>query len=118
MQAIGIVFLFNEEEGSADDVSKNFAEHFAAVTENFVRQELMDLVTLKKIIDEKKIYWAAVKSNFNEVVEDPSKIGDLAWQVFQKHTNIEAAEDVEALVYDGSKAPWGFTLISCVLYQA
>jgi hypothetical protein len=116
--AIGLVFLFNMEEGSPEDVSQEFSEYFSSVTENLVRQNLLDLVRLKEIIDEKKIFWGAVKKDFQKVVNDPERIGDLAWQVYKNHTDIKASEDVKVLLYDGEQAPWGFTLMACVLYES
>lgn len=117
MTAIGIVFLFNKEEGTPEEVSKEFSEYFAGVTENFVREGLLDLVKLKEIIDENKIYWGAIKENFQKVVDDPDMIGELAWRVFKNHTDIEASENVKTLIYDGEQSPWGFTLLACVLYE-
>ncbi|MFO8017207.1 MAG: hypothetical protein R6U96_01105 [Promethearchaeia archaeon] len=116
-KAQGIVFLFNMEEGKPEDVSKEFKKYFSGVTENLVREGLMELVDLKKIIDEKKIYWGAVKKRFNEVIENGDKLGDLAWELFKKHTNIEADEDIRCLIYKGEDAPWNFTLCACVVYK-
>lgn len=116
--AIGLVFLFNMEEGSPEDVSQEFSEYFSSVTENLVMQNLLDLVRLKEIIDEKKIFWGAVKKDFQKVVNDPERIGDLAWQVYKNHKDIKASEDVKVLLYDGEQAPWGFTLMACVLYES
>ncbi|TXT53432.1 MAG: hypothetical protein BAJALOKI2v1_970009 [Promethearchaeota archaeon] len=116
--AIGLVFLFNMKEGTPEKVSKEFSEYFPSVTENIVREGLLDLATLKKIIDEKKIFWGAVKKDFKKVVQNPDMMGDLAHQVYKNHTGVEASEDVKVLVYDGSQAPWGFTLMACVLYES
>lgn len=114
---LGIVFLFNMKEGKPEDVSKNFSEYYSGVTQNLVREELLELVELKDIMDKKLIYWGGIKENFELVVQDEEMIGDLAWQVFHNHTNIEASEDVKCLIYDGNQAPWGFTLLACVLYK-
>lgn len=116
-KAQGIVFLFNLEEGKPEDVSKEFKDYFSGVTENLVREGLMELVELKKIIDEKKIFWGAIKERFNEVIENSDKLGDLAWKVFKKHTDIEADEDIRCLIYEGKDAPWNFTLCACVVYK-
>jgi hypothetical protein len=118
-KAIGLVFLFDMEavEGSTEKVSKEFSEYFSGVTENLVREEFLELVDLKKIIDEKKIFWGGIKERFEEVLENSDKIGDLAWRVFKNHTDIEGEEDINCLIYDGEDAPWGFTLLACVIYE-
>ncbi|TXT64460.1 MAG: hypothetical protein BAJALOKI3v1_210047 [Promethearchaeota archaeon] len=117
MEPIGIVFLFSMDEGNPKEVSEEFSEHFPSVTENLVRENLLELAQLKEIIDNKKIYWGGIKKDFDKVIQNTDMIGDLAWQVFKKHTEIEASEDVRCLIYDGKQAPWGFTLMSCVLYK-
>ncbi|TXT67262.1 MAG: hypothetical protein BAJALOKI1v1_140030 [Promethearchaeota archaeon] len=117
LEPLGIVFLFNMDEGKPEEVSKRFSEQFSGVTETLVRQGLLELVELKKILDEKKVYWGGIKKDFEKVLQNSDMIGDLAWQVFQNHTNIEASEDVKALIYDGEQAPWNFSLIVCVLYE-
>ncbi|MBD3194250.1 MAG: hypothetical protein GF317_04290 [Candidatus Lokiarchaeota archaeon] len=115
--ATGIVFLFNMEEGTPEDVSKDFSDYFPSVTENLVRQGLLELAELKEIIDNKKVFWGAIKKNFDKVVEDTDAIGDLAWQVYKKHTKQDPSDNVRCLIYDGSQAPWNFTLMACVLYS-
>jgi len=117
MGASGIVFLFDMEEGQPDDVSTKFSEYFSGVSENLVREELLELVELKEIIDSKRIFWGGIKKDFSTVVENPDMIADLAWKVFKKHTEEEASEDVRVIIYDSSDAPWGFTLLACVLYD-
>ncbi|TFF93965.1 MAG: hypothetical protein EU543_02365 [Promethearchaeota archaeon] len=117
MDPIGIVFLFNMDEGSPEEVSKKFSDYFSSVTENLVRENLLELAQLKEIIDEKKIFWGGIKKDFEKVVENTDMIGELALQVFKKHTEIEGSEDVHCLIYDGSQAPWNFTLMSCVVYK-
>lgn len=117
MEPLGIVFLFNMDEGNPEEVSKEFGEHFPSVTENLVRENLLELAELKEIIDNKKIFWGGIKKDFDKVVQNNDMIGDLAWKVFKKHTDIEASEDVRCLIYDGAQAPWNFTLMSCVMYK-
>jgi hypothetical protein len=115
--AIGLVFLFNMTEGKPQDVSTKFSEHFSNVSENLVREGLLELIDLKEIIDSKKIFWGAIKKDFKMVVENPEMIGELAWRVFKNHTEIEASEDVRVLIYNGEDVPWGFTLLACVIYE-
>ncbi len=115
--AIGIIFLYNKEHGSPEKVSKELSDYFSQITENLVSQGLMDLPRLKKIMEEKKIFWGAIKENFENILNDTDAIGHIAWNVFKKHTGIEASEDVKLLIYDGTQAPWNFTLMACVLYQ-
>lgn len=119
MKAIGIVFMYDGREGTPNEVSKKLSEYFGQITENVVKTaNLMDLVQLKQIIDEKDIYYAGIKQNFSEVLNDPQQIGQAAWEVYFKHTKKEASEDIQTLVYDEAKAPWGFTLMVAVLYEA
>ncbi len=117
MVAIGIVFLYNRKEGSPEEVSKRFSKHFSDITENLVKEDLLNLVELKEIIDTKSIYWGGIKKGFNNILNDNEAIGHFAWNLFKDFTKKEASEDVEVLIYDGLKASWGFTILVCVLYQ-
>ncbi|HEY0088999.1 MAG TPA: hypothetical protein VGB37_09150 [Candidatus Lokiarchaeia archaeon] len=117
MVAVGIVFLYNRKEGSPEEVSKKFSKHFSDITENLVKEDLLNLVELKEIMDTKPIYWGGIKKDFNKMLNDNEAIGAFAWNLFKGFTKKEASEDVEVLIYDGLKAPWGFTILVCVLYQ-
>lgn len=118
MNAIGIVLLYDRKVGNPEDVSKNFfEENFPIVTEDLVTQGLVDLANLKFILDAKTIYWGGIKENFKEILENDENIGRLAWKVFYDHSGREASHEVKSLVYNGSKTPWKFTLMACVLYE-
>ena len=117
MKAIGLVLLYDRKEGIPEDISKKFSKHFHTVTENLVKESLIDLVELKKIMDNKQIYWAGIKHNFSEIVSKEEPIGKLAWKVFKDFTGKEPFEEVKSLLYDGNETPWNFTLIACVLYE-
>ncbi|MEJ2248722.1 MAG: hypothetical protein P8Y70_11210 [Candidatus Lokiarchaeota archaeon] len=117
MSAMGLVFLFDMQEGSPEDISAKFSEYFPGVSENLVREELLELVELKEIMYSKRIFCGGIKKDFKRIVKNPDMIGDLAWKVFKKHTDIEASEDVRVLIYKGSEVPWEFTLLACVLYD-
>ncbi|MFX1275243.1 MAG: hypothetical protein ACFFBP_11285 [Promethearchaeota archaeon] len=116
MNAIGIVFLYDRKLGPPKEISVEFKEFFAQVTENLVKEGLLDLPELKNIIDSQKIYWGGIRENFNEIISDTDAIGKLGWITFKNHTDIEARDELKSLIYDESKAPWGFTLIVCVIY--
>ncbi len=111
-----MVFLYERSKGSPEEVSKNFSEYFSKVSENLVKESLLSLPELKGIIESKSIFWGGIKENFGSILEDPDAIGHLAWTVFKNHTGREASEDIKSLVYEGSKSPWAFTLLACVLY--
>jgi hypothetical protein len=118
MKAIGIVFLYDRKEGPPEEISKKFAgSNFASVTENLVKEGLIDLIDLKDIIDSKIIYWAGIKKDFNKVLDDKDAIGSFAWRVFKHYTEKDASEDIKSLIYDGSDVPWNFTLMTCVIYE-
>ena len=117
MAAIGIVILYDRSLGSPEQVSKDFSSHFSVVSENLVLEGLIELPNLKKILDNKHMYWAGIKENFQKIQEDEEMIGKLAWKVFKDHSGIEPSEDVKSLIYDGKLAPWGFNLMLCVLYK-
>ncbi len=117
MKAIGIAFLYDRNLGTPEEISKKFSEYFPNVNENIVLEGLMDLVQLKEIMDAKRIFWAGVKENFDDIMENGDLIGDLAWNVFKKHANMEPSEDIKSLIYKGSEAPWKFNLIACILYK-
>jgi len=118
MKAIGIVMLYDRQVGEPQEVSKNFfGENFSLVTEGLISQELIDLIQLKNILDSKSIYWGGIRENFENFLEDDEAIGRLAWKVFNDQSGKEASDEVKSLVYDGSKAPWKFTLMACVLYE-
>jgi len=114
--AIGIVFLYNKEEGSPEKISKELSEYFSDITKHLVNQDLLGLPALKEIMDEKKIYWGGIKKDFKKTLGDNEAIGSIAWEVFNQHTGIEASDEVKVLVYDAEQAPWNFALMACVLY--
>lgn len=117
MKAIGIVFLYNRNLGAPEEMAKNFSEHFTIVSENVVLENLVQLPDLKAIMDEKRIYWAGIKENFDDVIKDEDAIGKLAWKVFKDHSTIEPSDEVKSLIYNGEKVPWKFPLMMCVLYE-
>ncbi|MFW9938325.1 MAG: hypothetical protein ACFFD5_11800 [Candidatus Thorarchaeota archaeon] len=117
MSAIGIVFLYKREIGKPQEVSKNFSKYFSNITENLVKQDLLGIVELKEIIDSKRIYWGAIKENFNEFFNNEELIGQVAWKVFNEHSGIEPSEEVKILIYDENKSPWYFILMVCVIYN-
>ena len=117
MKAIGLVFLYDRNLGTPEEISKKFSEHFAFVSENLVMEGLLNLGELKEIIDTKRIYWAGIKEEFHEIVNDDSSIGKLAWKVFKDYYGKEPSEEVKSIIYNGNQVPWDFTLMTCVLYQ-
>lgn len=117
MKAIGIVFLYDRSLGTPEEVSKKFIKHFPQVSENLVLEELLTLPNLKEIMDSKLIFWAGIKQNFNEIVKDTEAIGKLAWKVFSDQSAKETSEEVKSLIYEKEKAPWNFTLMTCILYE-
>ena len=117
MKAIGLVFLYNRKEGNPEEVSKEFVKHFHLVSENLVTEGLIDLLRLKNIIDMKQIYWAGIKEQFLEILDDEQAIGKLAWKVFKDFSGKEPFDEVKSLLYDEDAVPWKFTLLACVLYE-
>jgi hypothetical protein len=118
MKAIGLVFLYDRKKGAPQDVSRSFfGEQLSLVTENLVKQELLGILELKEILDSRSIYWAGIKENFKEILDNDDAIGKLAWKVFKDQSGKDASEEVKSLVYDGLKVPWHFTLMVCVLYK-
>jgi hypothetical protein len=117
LKAIGIVFLYDRSLGSPQDISKNFVSHFSSVSENLVMEKLVLLNDLKEIMDAGRIYWAGIKENFENMIEDEDTIGKIAWKVFADHTKIEPSEEVKSLIYKAKGTPWKFNLLACVLYE-
>ncbi|MBY9002505.1 MAG: hypothetical protein KGD73_00890 [Candidatus Lokiarchaeota archaeon] len=117
MKAIGLVFLYDRNEGSPQDVSTKFISQFSNVTENLVLEGLMKLPELKEIMDTKRIYWAGIKQNFAEILRQEETIGKLAWKLFSDNSGIAPHAEVKSLIYEKENSPWGFTLMVCVLYQ-
>jgi hypothetical protein len=117
MNAIGLVFLYDRNIGNPNDISTKFSSHFANVGENLVLEGLLELPTLKEIMDMKRIYWGGVKENFLELLDDDDAIGKLAWKVFVDNSKIEPSEQVKSLIYEKQNAPWDFSLMVCVLYE-
>ncbi|TFG14881.1 MAG: hypothetical protein EU531_08870, partial [Promethearchaeota archaeon] len=79
MKALGIVFLYDRALGAPEDLAKKFSENFTIVTENIVLENLVELVDLKEIMDKNRIYWAGIKENFVEILNNEEIIGKLAW---------------------------------------
>ena len=117
LKALGIVFLYDRSLGAPEDLAKKFSENFTIVTENIVLENLVQLIDLKEIMDKNRIYWAGIKENFNEILNNEEIIGKLAWKVFKDNTTIDASDEVKSLIYNSDKVPWKFPLIVCVLYQ-
>ncbi|MFX0072268.1 MAG: hypothetical protein ACFFAO_14375 [Candidatus Hermodarchaeota archaeon] len=118
MNAIGIVMLYDRREGAPEDISKQFfGENISLVTENLVKQNLIELPALKEIMDSRSIYWGGIKENFEEILENNEAIGKLAWKVFKDQAGKDASDEVKSLIYDGTKVPWKFILMACVLYE-
>jgi hypothetical protein len=117
MKAIGIVFLYDRILGAPEQISKNFSSHFSKVSENLVLEGLIELSELKEILDTKKIYWAGIKKDFQELQKNENMIGEFAWKVFKDYSGIEPSEEVKSLIYKANYVPWNFTLMTCVLYK-
>ncbi|MFX1238924.1 MAG: hypothetical protein ACFFAS_08455 [Promethearchaeota archaeon] len=117
MIAKGIVFLYDRNIGTPQDISSKFSEYFPQITENLVKEGLLTLPDLKEIMDLKHIYWGGIKENFDELLLDEDSIGKVGWQVYNKHSGKEASDEVKSLIYDGNKAPWNYSLVVCVLYE-
>lgn len=117
LKALGIVFLYDRTLGAPEDLAKKFSENFTFVSENIVLENLVQLVDLKEIMDKNRIYWAGIKENFDEIINNEEIIGKLAWKVFKDNSTIDASDEVKSLIYNGDKVPWNFPLIVCVLYQ-
>ncbi|MHA1148141.1 MAG: hypothetical protein ACTSR8_07830 [Promethearchaeota archaeon] len=117
MEAIGLVFLYNRQQGEPTEISKMMSEYFAGITEHLVTEGLMGLNDLKKIMDNKYIYWGGIKENFSQLLDQEEKIGGIAIELFESYSGEKAQDEVKSLIYDGEQAPWGFTLIACVLYK-
>jgi hypothetical protein len=118
MKPIGLVFLYNRNQGAPEEISRKFfGDNLSMVTENLVQQGLVNLVDLKRILDSRAIYWAGIKENFNKIIVDNETIGKLAWKVFKDQSGKEGSEEIKSLVYEGTKTPWKFTLMVCVIYE-
>ena len=113
----GIVMLYDRSEGDPQKVSKKFSESFSDVTENLFKQELIGLSELKEIITSRKIYWAGIKEKFSEILEDTETLGGLVRKVFMDHSGTEPSDEVKCLIYDGEKAPWGYSIVAGVVYE-
>ncbi|MHA1756877.1 MAG: hypothetical protein ACTSVV_08915 [Promethearchaeota archaeon] len=117
MKALGIVFLYDRAQGPPDKVSKEFSDRFAAVSENLVKEGLINLPELKDVMDFGRIYWGGIKERFAEILKDENAIGGISIQVFENHSGMKAGDQVKSLLYDGSKTPWGFDLVVSVIYS-
>ncbi|TFF84377.1 MAG: hypothetical protein EU552_00735 [Promethearchaeota archaeon] len=117
MKALGLVFLFDRKLGTPEEMARNFSEHFTMVSENIVLANLVQLVDLKEIMDNNRIYWAGIRENFDIIINDEEIIGKLAWKIFKDNSTLEASDEVKSLIYNSDKVPWNFPLMVCVLYQ-
>ena len=117
LKAIGIVFLYDRNEGGPETISKKFSNHFSSVSENLVSEKLLGLTDLKKIMDHQRIYFGGIRDRFSEIMEDESAFGRVAWKIFHDNSGIEPSEDVKSLIFEGKDAPWEFSLIVNVIYK-
>ena len=117
MKAIGMVFLYDREIGSPEEVSKDFSKYFASVNENLVLNNVLNLVDLKEILDEHRIYWAGIKDIFLEVINNDELMGSIAWKVFVDKSGIKPSDQINVVFYDKNEVPWKFSLLTCIFYE-
>ena len=118
MKPIGIVILYDRKEGAPEEMSSKFAgEFFTQVTENMVKEGMLEIGDIKEILDSKLIYYGGIKESFNQLVNNPDGLGQIAWKVFNNHTGKEPRDDVKMVIFDGEKVPWNHTIVACVVYD-
>ncbi len=118
MKPIGIVILYDRNEGPPEEIASKLAgESFSQVTENLVMERTLDVGDIKVVLDAKQLFYGGIKEGFNELVNNPDGLGQIAWKVFNNHTGKEPLDDVKMVIFDGEKVPWKLTIVACVVYE-
>ena len=118
MKPIGIVILYDRNEGAPEEMAAKFAGvFFSQVTENIVKERMLDIGDIKDILDSKTVYYGGIKESFKELESSPEGLGQIAWKVFNNHTGKEPLDDVKMVIFEGDKVPWNHTIVACVVYD-
>lgn len=118
MIPIGIVILYDRKEGAPEEMASKLAgEFFSQITENIVKERMLEIGDIKDILDSKLIYYGGIKESFKKLLDNPERLGQIAWKVFNNHTGKEPIDDVKMVIFDGQKVPWNHTIVACVVYD-
>jgi len=125
MKPKALVFIFNKNAGDLDDVSAKIVPFFAPMVKNLVSEKYINSKDEFDVIaDKQRVYFIrGDDEKFKELLMDDAKdrIADVARTAYYTNNTAEkdsdTSKDVNAIIYDGSKAPWGFDLILTVIYE-
>ena len=118
MKPVGIVILYDRKEGAPEEVASKFAgEFFSMITENLVKEKMLEISNIKEILDSKLIYYGGIKDNINDFIANPETLGQIAWKVFNTHAGKEPLDEVKLIIFEGNKVPWNHTIAACVVYE-
>ena len=118
MKPIGIVILYDRKEGAPEEMASKFAgDYFSQITENILKERMLEIGDIKDILDSKLIYYGGIKESFRELLDNPEGLGQIAWKVYNNHTGREPTDDMKMVIFEGDKVPWNHTIAACVVYD-
>ena len=117
----GIAIIYNKKYGELGLVQHNLMPYLSKIVANLVKE---GYITTKeqfdKIADDKMLLWGRVEDDKFQTLgeENGESLAAIAIGIFKVNTSQDSvvSEEVDAISYDGSKAPWGFDIFVCVLY--
>ena len=117
----GIAIIYKKNYGELGLVQHNLMPYLSKIVTNLVKE---GFITTKeqfdKIADDQMLLWGRVEDNKFQTLgnENGESLAAIAIGIFKVNTSQDAvvSEEVDAIFYDGSKAPWGFDIFVCVLY--
>ena len=117
----GIAIIYNKKYGELGLVQHNLMPYLSKIVANLVKE---GYITTKeqfdKIADDQMLLWGRVEDDKFLTLGDENgeSLAAIAIGIFKVNTSRDAvvSEEVDAIFYDGTKAPWGFDIFVCVLY--
>lgn len=118
----GIAIIYNKSYGELGLVQHNLMPHLSKIVANLVKE---GYITTKeqfdKIADDQMLLWGRVEDDKFKTLGDENgeSLAAIAIGILKVNTSqdVVVSDVVDAIFYDGSKAPWGFDIFVCVLYN-
>ncbi len=122
MEPRGLVFIFNKKVGDLEFVTKEIMPYIPNMVDNLVKEgyvsykEQFDTIT-----DNNGVCWARIEdSKFKNITEnEQTHLAEIAIKTFYSNNpEVKISDEIKAIHYDGTKAPWKFDLILTVIYSS
>ncbi|MBD3353317.1 MAG: hypothetical protein GF364_17685 [Candidatus Lokiarchaeota archaeon] len=117
-QPVGLVFIMKKEKEELD-LEKELQPFFPQIIKNLSDEGYVKTKEeFDRIFDAQTVHFIRLdSSDFKKLEEDEQLIGATALDAYVTINEVQPHEDVNALHYNGDKAPWGFDLYVAVVYS-